>query len=118
MQQTPTKRSQVREDHGDKDVTYRFKVLLPNGMTVGLQLQNPEHKMPLGDFIQMLKREHHLALRESSSRKRKREIDWNAGGLFLEDAKDREIRDVVNFKNFKAHECNILKLHVSIRFTI
>ncbi|KAM1976756.1 hypothetical protein ACFX15_041359 [Malus domestica] len=111
MQRTPTMRSQVREDHGNKDVTYRFKVLLPNGMSVGLQLQNPEHKMPLGDFIQMLKREHHLALRESSSRKRKREIDWNAGGLFIEDANNREIRDVVNFKNFKAHECHILKLH-------
>ncbi|VVA11274.1 PREDICTED: DEFECTIVE IN MERISTEM [Prunus dulcis] len=46
----------------------------------------------------------------NGKRKRKRDRDGK-GCLFLEDANDRKIRGEMNFKNFKPHECHILKLH-------
>lgn len=110
-----TKKSQMLEDHGDKDRAYRFKVLLPNGTSVCLTFQNPKPTVPFGDFIQRLEEEYSLTYRQFSSGKRKRDIDWKGGRLFLEDANDRKIRGEMNFKNFKPHECHILKLHVSIR---
>ncbi|PQP99147.1 hypothetical protein Pyn_06089 [Prunus yedoensis var. nudiflora] len=106
-----TKKSQMLEDHGDKDRAYRFKVLLPNGTSVCLTFQNPKPSMPFGDFIQRLEEEYSLTYRQFSSGKRKRDIDWKSGRLFLEDANDRKIRGEMNFKNFKPHECHILKLH-------
>ncbi|CAB4302019.1 unnamed protein product [Prunus armeniaca] len=106
-----TKKSQMLEDHGDKDRAYRFKILLPNGTSVCLTFQNPKPTMPFGDFIQRLEEEYSLTYRQFSSGKRKRDIDWKGGCLFLEDANDRKIRGEMNFKNFKPHECHILKLH-------
>ncbi|PQQ04218.1 hypothetical protein Pyn_24804 [Prunus yedoensis var. nudiflora] len=78
-----TKKSQMLEDHGDKDRAYRFKILLPNGTSVCLTFQNPKPTMPFGDFIQRLEEEYSLAYRQFSSGKRKRVLIGKVVAYFL-----------------------------------
>ncbi|CAL1404309.1 unnamed protein product [Linum trigynum] len=44
---------------------YKFKILLPNGVTVGLRLSNPEPEMSLQNFIQKLREEYVIVRRQS-----------------------------------------------------
>lgn len=109
----PDKRGpDVFEDLGNMDREYRFQILLPNGTSVRLKLQNPEPKMPFGDFIRKVEEEYVRTWRKSGSLKRKREINWKGGSFLLVDADDMKIQNVVNFKNFKPHQCHILRLQV------
>ncbi|KAM6586559.1 hypothetical protein CsatA_009164 [Cannabis sativa] len=91
------------------DEIYRFKVLLPNGTTVGLNLRESGSNMGVNDFINLVKDEYS---RRSESMQHKRCMNWDsAGSLSLHDANDAKIKGVVDFKNFKPHKCHILILH-------
>ncbi|KAM6586554.1 hypothetical protein CsatA_009159 [Cannabis sativa] len=91
------------------DEIYRFKVLLPNGTTVGLNLRDSGSNMGVNDFINLVKDEYS---RLSESMQHKRCMNWDsAGSLSLHDANDAKIKGVVDFKNFKPHKCHILILH-------
>ncbi|XP_060971270.1 structural maintenance of chromosomes flexible hinge domain-containing protein GMI1 isoform X4 [Cannabis sativa] len=91
------------------DEIYRFKVLLPNGTTVGLNLRESGSNMGVNDFINLVKDEYS---RLSESMQHKRCMNWDsAGSLSLHDANDAKIKGVVDFKNFKPHKCHILILH-------
>ncbi|XP_004307994.1 PREDICTED: uncharacterized protein LOC101315387 [Fragaria vesca subsp. vesca] len=92
------------------DKIYNFQILLPNGTTIRLKLQNPEMKMPFRDFIERVEKEYVRTWKQSGSLKRKREINWEGGSFLLVDADDVKIQNVVNFKNFKPQECHILRL--------
>lgn len=67
---------------GTMDKKYNFQILLPNGTTVRLKLQNPQMKMSFRDFIERVEKEYVRTWKQSGSLKRKREINWK-GGSFL-----------------------------------
>ncbi|KAK7293086.1 hypothetical protein RJT34_15947 [Clitoria ternatea] len=102
------------EDDDDMGEVCRFKILLPNGTSVELTLCNPEPEMPFGDFMKLVKDKYLDSQRTSmklKKKKKKRDINWNGGSLFLQDANDTEIRNVIKLKNFKPNKCHILRLH-------
>ncbi|KAF2291896.1 hypothetical protein GH714_036024 [Hevea brasiliensis] len=99
------------------EMIYRFRILLPNGMTVGLRLTDPGSEILFDDFIKLVKEEYLLAQRQSES-KRNRPVNWNGGNLYLEDANDNKIRRRIYFANFKPHKCHILRLHDGSKMTI
>lgn len=105
------------EDDDSIEKARRFKILLPNGTSVELTSRDPDPEMPFGDFISLVEDKYLKAQKHSDSTKKKRDINWNSGDLFLQDADDVKIRNVVKLKNYKPHKCHILRLHVSIKPT-
>lgn len=106
------------DDGSGTGIFYKFKVLLPNRMAVMLRLDDPEPEMLLTDFIKFVKQEYILALRNSESSKKRRSLNWGSQNLVLEDANGILTKQRIRFTNFKPHACNILRLHVSNKFTI
>jgi len=108
------------DDHDDDDddtgirKMRRFKVLLPNGTSVELKVLNTENAMHFGEFVGLIRTRYLEVQRKNESMKKKREINWNGAGLFLEDASDNKIKNVVDFTNFIPNKCHILRLNVSI----
>ncbi|KAF7830720.1 structural maintenance of chromosomes flexible hinge domain-containing protein GMI1 [Senna tora] len=100
----------VSDDEDDIGKVYRFKILLPNGTGVELRLQDPDSEMPLGDFIGLVKEKYLVARKSSESEKKKMDINWKGGGLFLQDVNDAKIRNMVQFKNYKPNKCHMLWL--------
>ncbi|KAF5442725.1 hypothetical protein F2P56_035352 [Juglans regia] len=99
------------EDDGI-DTVYRFKVLLPNGTSIGLTVRDiPLPEMPFGDFINLVKNEYFRARKLNESMKQKRKIDWEGDRFYLEDVNGVKIRDSIKLKDFKPHSCHILQLH-------
>jgi len=96
----------------------KFKVLLPNGTSVGLKILNTENAMHFGEFVGLIRTRYLQVQRKNESMRKKREINWNSGGLFLQDASDNKIKNVVDFKNFIFSKCHILRLNVSIYYKI
>ncbi|XP_004498513.1 structural maintenance of chromosomes flexible hinge domain-containing protein GMI1 [Cicer arietinum] len=113
----PRKRKLVLSDDEDHDndsgigKVLRFKILLPNGTSVELTLQSSENEMPFGDFISLVRDQYLEVRKKCQSVKKKREINWKDGGLFLEDAFDAKIRNVIQFKNYMPNKCHILRLN-------
>ena len=105
---------EIGDGYGGEVEVFRFKILLPNGTSVGLNLRDPGPKMPFDEFIKLVKEEYFRLWKQSESMKRKKCVDWKGGLLFLQDANDVKIRSVLDFKSFKPHKCHILRLHVSI----
>ncbi|KAI4307104.1 hypothetical protein L6164_030326 [Bauhinia variegata] len=99
----------VRDD--DIGKKHNFKILLPNGTSIELTLQDPGLEMPFGDFIRLVKEKYNATKKHSDSVKQKRDINWNGDCMFLQDANDTKIRSTVNFKMFKPLRCHILRLH-------
>ncbi|XVF10079.1 hypothetical protein REPUB_Repub07fG0152300 [Reevesia pubescens] len=99
------------EDDGDSNETYRFKVLLPNGTSVGLTFKDTESEIPFQGFIGLIKDEYDVVRRQSESVRRKRMINWNNERLYLEDANDTKTRNRINLRLFQPHKCHILRLH-------
>jgi hypothetical protein len=95
-------------------VLYKFKILLPNGMTVIVRLTDPKPEMWVQDFIGLVKREYTLAQRDSSPlMKRKRTLNWESESWFVEDGNGNLMKQRLKFKSFMPHKCHILRLHVS-----
>lgn len=105
---------ELYDEEDDIDMVYRFKLLLPNGTSIGLTVRDPLPKMLFEDFIGLVKNEYFRACKLNKSIKEKRRIDWQGGRFYLEDVNGVKIRDSIKFKNFKPHNCHILQLHVSI----
>lgn len=106
---------ELYEDDDDIDTVYRFKVLLPNGTSIGLTVRDiPLPEMPFGDFINLVKNEYFRARKLNESMKQKRKIDWEGDRFYLEDVNGLKIRDSIKLKDFKPHSCHILQLHVSM----
>lgn len=113
--QRGTKRQAIEiEENDGKEKVYRFKILLPSGVSIGLNVRDPPPKMPVDEFVSMVKREYVRLQRHSGFLKQKRPINWKGERIFLEDANDMKLTTVVNFGNFKPHKCHILRLYVSI----
>ncbi|XVE58363.1 hypothetical protein DITRI_Ditri04bG0163800 [Diplodiscus trichospermus] len=96
-------------DH--EDYVYHFKVLLPNGTSVGLTLKDTEPEISFQDFIDLIRDEYDVVRRQSESVKRKRMINWKSDTLCLEDTNDKKTRSRINLRNFQRQKCHILRLH-------
>ncbi|KAH8492181.1 hypothetical protein H0E87_021675 [Populus deltoides] len=93
-------------------VLYKFKILLPNGMTVIVRLTDPKPEMWVQDFIGLVKREYTLAQRDSSPlMKKKRTLNWESESWFVEDGNGNLMKQRLKFKSFMPHKCHILRLH-------
>lgn len=116
-QKAKTKKRQMVElyDHDNEiDRLYRFKVLLPNGTSIGLTVTDPGPEMPLRDFIGLVRDEYFRARNQYEPIKQKKHIYWNSNRIYLEDVNSQKMRSIIKFDNFKPHKCHILQLHVSM----
>ncbi|KAL2318144.1 hypothetical protein Fmac_032020 [Flemingia macrophylla] len=111
----PKKRKMVLSNHDYHDFgkVLRFKILLPNGTSVELTLRNPDPEMPLGNFVSLVRDKYFEARRRRryDSTSKIRDINWKGGSLFIQDANDTKLRNVIKLKNFKPDKCHILRLH-------
>lgn len=112
------KRRLVLSDDDDSEKVFTFKILLPNGTSVELTLRDPEAEMPLGNFVRLVKEKYSEARKHCESMKNTRDINWKGGSISLQDANDKKIRNVLNLKNYKPNKYHILRLHVSIPYSI
>ncbi|CAK8570173.1 unnamed protein product [Lathyrus sativus] len=112
----PKKRKIVSSDDDDNDIgiqrrEFRFKVLLPNGTSVELKVWSAENEMHVGDFVGLVREKYLESLKKCEWMKKKRDINWKGSGLYLEDAADNKIRNVIELKNFMPRKCHILRLN-------
>ncbi|XP_039057673.1 structural maintenance of chromosomes flexible hinge domain-containing protein GMI1-like [Hibiscus syriacus] len=100
-------------DDEDSDVALqRFKVLLPNGTSVGLTLKDDlENEISFQGFIDLIRDAYDVEKRQSGSFKRKKMINWRSERLYLEDINGLKISRRIDLRRFKHHKCHILKLH-------
>jgi len=92
-----------------------FKVLIPNGTIVELKVPiSDENEMRFEKFIDLVQARYLKIRKNSESMKKKSEINWNCDNLFLEDANDNKIKDVVDFRNFVPKKFHILRLNVNV----
>lgn len=105
-------------DDDDIDLVYRFKVLLPNGTSIGLTVRDPNPEISFEDFIGLVKDEYFLARKQYESMRQKRHVNWKGGRFYAEDVNGIKIRNTIKFENFKPHKCHILLLHVSMSCTV
>lgn len=88
---------------------YKFRVLLPNGASLGLKIVDPVgDKMAVVGFAEKVKEEY-----SRESKKYRREINWKSPDLCFVDAFENKIANVFDFKNFEPNKLYILRLHVS-----
>ncbi|XVF53392.1 hypothetical protein PTKIN_Ptkin05aG0095700 [Pterospermum kingtungense] len=106
------KRKLILDDEDDdSNQVIRFKVLLPNGTSVGLTLKEKEQEISFQRFIGLIRGEYEVVRRQSESFKRKKKINWNSESLYLEDAHERKASSRINLRHFQPHKCHILRLH-------
>lgn len=96
---------------------FKFRVLCPNGMSLGLKIRDPGLECSIDEFVELVKGEYFRALRQKESEKPKRRIDWKCEDLHFVDAFDNVMRRLISFKNFKPNKYHILRLHVSLCYT-
>lgn len=105
---------QYEDRIGDDDASskmYRFKVLLPNGLSTNVSLLNPSEEMSVHDLLVLVKNE--LNNTPTSGGSRPRELHWEAK-IYLTDMFNRNITEKIRFSNYDNRSLNILKLEVSL----
>jgi len=102
------------DDDEAEDKFYRLKVLLPNSTSVTLALTNPEPRMSMNNFVNLVKEEYEKSLNKCvlSGKKRKR-VDWNLAVKYYLEFNGEKIKEIVRFDKFKPDLCNVLRLDVS-----
>ncbi|KAL1206992.1 Structural maintenance of chromosomes flexible hinge domain-containing protein GMI1 [Cardamine amara subsp. amara] len=78
----PGKRAMVVHDDKDEDVFYCFEVLLPNGTSVKLTVNNPNPQMPMGNFANLVKEEYDKAQKDYVLLSKRTRIYWSSDGKF------------------------------------
>lgn len=108
----PVERLLFRDD--DEDKFYNLKVLLPNRTSVTLTLTNPEPKMSMKKFVNLVKEEYDKTRKNCvlSGKKRKR-VDWNLVAKSYLEFNGEKIKEIVRFEKFKPDSFNIIRLDVS-----
>ncbi|PHT53341.1 hypothetical protein CQW23_07803 [Capsicum baccatum] len=101
------------EEVGDNvEKIFHFRVLLPNGITLELQVPGPPNNMPVQDFVILLSREYqNYERRTESSPKPKREINWTSKNLHFVDAFENKITKMFDFRKLKPNQSHMLRLH-------
>nr|XP_016460857.1 PREDICTED: uncharacterized protein LOC107784267 isoform X4 [Nicotiana tabacum] len=100
------------EEVGIEEKVYYFRVLLPNGITLELQVREPPTEMPVQDFVIVVKREClNVGGRTECGLKSKRQIYWTSKDLHFVDAFENKITKTLDFRNLKPnYKSHILRL--------
>lgn len=106
----------IAETYGDNDqgATYKFKILLPSGTSLGLTLH--QHKlsdllMPMQEFIGLVRAEHFRSHGQLEAPK----IMWRSKDLYLVDiccTSENKMKDFIDFRTFGPRNCHVLLLNV------
>ncbi|THG10129.1 hypothetical protein TEA_027994 [Camellia sinensis var. sinensis] len=115
----PTKRTSMEvvtinddDDGGGGQRLYKFRLLLPNGMSLGLKIRDPQMEMSIEEFVELVKEEYFRAVRsQTNPQKPKRRINWKSNDLHFVDVFDNVMARKISFKNFMPHKYHILTLH-------
>uniref|UniRef100_A0A3Q7GA24 Uncharacterized protein n=1 Tax=Solanum lycopersicum TaxID=4081 RepID=A0A3Q7GA24_SOLLC len=89
---------------------FYFRVLLPNGITLELQVPGPPSEMPVEDFVILVRREYQNIGRRTDSPKPRRQINWTRKDLHFVDAFDNRITKTMDFRKFKSNKSHMLRL--------
>lgn len=101
------------EEVGTNEVkVFYFRVLLPNGITLELQVPGPPSEMPVEDFVILVRREYQNLGRRTELPKPKRQINWTSKDLHFVDAFENRITKMLDFRNFKSDKSHMLRLCV------
>lgn len=103
--------SQLIGEAGDR--IFKFRILLPNGCTTAITMQEPAEEMDMRDFISFIRQEYEHGVRRISDGKRP--IKWD-GQIYLEDMSETLIRKRICFRQFQPNKLNLLRLHVRVFF--
>ncbi|KAK4734712.1 hypothetical protein R3W88_008973 [Solanum pinnatisectum] len=87
-----------------------FRVLLPNGITLELQVPGSPSEMPVEDFVILVTREYQNLGRRTESPKPKRQINWTSKDLHFVDAFENRITKMLDFRKFKSNKSHMLRL--------
>ncbi|XP_057463870.1 structural maintenance of chromosomes flexible hinge domain-containing protein GMI1 [Actinidia eriantha] len=90
---------------------YKFRVLFPNGVSLGLKVRDPETELPMEEFVEFVKGEYFRAMRQTESQNTKRRINWKSSEFRFVDAFDNVMGSRINFENFKPNKYHILRVH-------
>ncbi|KAL7003618.1 hypothetical protein U1Q18_004769 [Sarracenia purpurea var. burkii] len=107
----PSKECTNIDDDDDVEKIYKFRVLLPNGTSLGLKIRSLKMELPLEEFVEQVKAEYFRAVRQTESQKPKRRINWKSNELHFVDVFENVIARRINFKKFKPNTYHILRLH-------
>ncbi|XP_043716489.1 structural maintenance of chromosomes flexible hinge domain-containing protein GMI1 [Telopea speciosissima] len=111
---SPSKRLSKRpivELNDEMEMVYKFKLLLPNGTSVGLTLHEPGAKMSMDEFIDAIKHEYFRTINTTDPGKMKRKVLWRSKDIYIEDFSGLKFRKIIPFKHFKPYKCHTLWLH-------
>ncbi|KAK4350967.1 hypothetical protein RND71_030280 [Anisodus tanguticus] len=98
------------DEVGNEEKVYYFRVLLPNGITLELQVPGPvPSEMPVQDFVILVRREYNN-LERTKSTKPKRQINWTSKNLHFVDTFENKITHMFDFKNFNPNKSHMLRL--------
>ncbi|KAJ8536892.1 hypothetical protein K7X08_035293 [Anisodus acutangulus] len=99
------------DEVGNEEKVYYFRVLLPNGITLELQVPGPvPSEMPVQDFVILVRREYNNLERRTKSTKPKRQINWTSKNLHFVDTFENKITHMFDFKNFNPNKSHMLRL--------
>ncbi|KAI3859099.1 hypothetical protein MKX03_008164, partial [Papaver bracteatum] len=109
---------EVEEGEEIYNKVYKFRVLLPDGLSVGVTLNQLNDQMSVEKFLELVKREYLRNLNEKGdnngekvNKKSKRKIDWMNQQLYLQDVvDDYKWRDKVFFERYEQNQWNLLRL--------
>ncbi|KAI3880902.1 hypothetical protein MKX03_032727 [Papaver bracteatum] len=104
------------EDEEEVYKVYKFKVLLPNGLSVGLTLEQLNDQMTVEKFLEHVRREYVRNLMDTSDetvkKKSKRKIDWTNQRLYLQDVvDDYKLRERISFGRYQQKQWILLRLN-------
>ncbi|XP_026457782.1 structural maintenance of chromosomes flexible hinge domain-containing protein GMI1-like [Papaver somniferum] len=99
------------EKNQEEIKVYNFKVLLPNGTSVDVRLEQPGDQMHINEFLELVRAEHKRTFKDFDSSKFRRKIFWNSESVYLEDATGCKIRYKILFCQFLPKICHFLILH-------
>ncbi|KAI3989733.1 hypothetical protein MKX01_009225 [Papaver californicum] len=109
------KRRYEEEEEEERYKVYKFRVLLPNGFSVGLTLNQLNDQMSVERFLELIRREYVRNQKEEGDdavKKSKRKIDWMNQRLYLVDVVDDfKWRDKIFFRRYEQNQWHLLKLH-------
>ncbi|KAL4204772.1 hypothetical protein AMTRI_Chr01g133770 [Amborella trichopoda] len=96
---------QYLDEEGEAKI-YKFKIFMPNGMSVELALQG--EAALVRDFIAVVRKEYEKKTKKHSEQKRT--IQWG-GDMYLEDILGNRVEGRISFKNYSVKKINMLILH-------
>ncbi|XP_026437890.1 structural maintenance of chromosomes flexible hinge domain-containing protein GMI1-like [Papaver somniferum] len=112
------KRRYEEVEDGEEEVrkVYKFRVLLPNGLSVGLTLEQLNDQMTVEKFLEHVRIEYVRNLTDSRDetvkKKSKRKIDWMYERLYLQDVvDDYKWRDRIFFGRYEQKQWILLRLN-------